>query len=119
MKRTNIILIIFHEQMLIFDFIHQNREIHWSFLASMVSRNAGWNMCDLEGKWFPIFYEKEMRERLFLTYERANWLIFQDAFPQLLLYQYSTKVKQAMFHLLKYFHVSSFMEREWNYFWIA
>nr|WP_256240305.1 DUF2515 family protein [Bacillus sp. V3B] len=101
-----------------FRFYQQHREIHWSFLASMVSRNAGWNMCDLEGKWFPSLLRKETRDRLFITYERANWIIFQDAFPQLLLYQYSTKVMQPMFHLLKCFHVSSFMEGEWNYFWL-
>lgn len=101
-----------------FRFYDQHREIHWSFLANMVSRNAGWNMCDLEGPWFPYLLKKEIRERLFITYERANWIIFQDAFPQLLLYHYSTKVKQPMFHLLKYFHVSAFMEGEWNYFWL-
>lgn len=100
-----------------FQFYRQHKEIHWSFLASMVSRNAGWNMCDLQGNWFPYLIQKKMREQLFLTYERANWLIFQDVYPQLLLYHYSTKVKQSMFHLLKVFHVSSFMEKEWNYFW--
>ncbi|GAA3327359.1 hypothetical protein GCM10020331_066980 [Ectobacillus funiculus] len=31
----------------------RNCEIRWSFLASMVSRNAGWNMTDLEGKYYP------------------------------------------------------------------
>jgi len=101
-----------------FQFYSQYREIHWSFLAHMVSRNAGWNMCDLEGKWFPHLLRRETRERLFLVYEKANWIIFQDAYPQLLLYQYSTELKRSMFHLLKYFHVSSFMEKEWNYFWV-
>lgn len=101
-----------------FDFYNGQKEILWSFLASMVSRNAGWNMCDLEGKWFPYLIDKEIREQFFLTYERANWLIFQDAYPQLLLYQYSTKINYPMFHLLEYFHVSSFMEKEWNYFWM-
>jgi len=100
-----------------FRYYRQHQEIHWAFLASMVSRNAGWNMCDLEGLWFPLLLEKGVRDKLFYTYEIANWLIFQDAFPQLLLYHYSTKGKKAMFHLLKYFHVSAFMEREWNYFW--
>lgn len=100
-----------------FYYYKRNPEIIWSFLASMVSRNAGWNMCDLEGKWFPKVINKKLRKKLFLTYERANWLIFQDAFPQLLLYQYSTKLNRSMFHLLRYFHVSSFMEKEWNEFW--
>lgn len=66
----------------------------------MVSRNAGWNMCELEGKWFPQALEPETRKQLFLTYERANWLIFQDAYPQLLLYDYSTKLNTPMFHSL-------------------
>lgn len=101
-----------------FHFFQQYPEISWAFLASMVSRNGGWNMCDLEGKWFPIVLPVNMRNRLFFTYERANWLIFHDAFPQLLLYHYSTKIGRPMFHLLSYLHVSAFMEREWNEFWI-
>ncbi|MFT8321174.1 MAG: DUF2515 family protein [Bacillus sp. (in: firmicutes)] len=94
-----------------------NKEIRWAFLASQVSRNAGWNMCDLEGEWFPKILSKTKRQQLFSIYEKANWFIFQDAFPQLLLYHYSTKLKSPMFHLLKFFHVSSFMEREWKWFW--
>ncbi|MEH7345275.1 DUF2515 family protein [Bacillus sp. JJ1532] len=100
-----------------FHYYNRNPEIIWSFLASMVSRNAGWNMCDLEGKWFSKIINKQLRKKLFLTYERANWLIFQDAFPQLLLYQYSTKMNRPMFHLLRYFHVSSYMVKEWRLFW--
>ena len=100
-----------------FEFFLQHPEIKWAFLASMVSRNAGWNMCDLEGKWFPGLIGKKLRWQLFLTYERANWLIFSDAFPQLMLYHYSTKINRPMFHLLQYFHVSSFMEEEWLRFW--
>lgn len=100
-----------------FDFYLCHPEISWALLASMVSRNAGWNMCDLEGIALPKLIKKKFRKKLFLTYERANWLIFHDAFPQLLLYQYSTKIKRPMFHLLRYFHVSSFMEIEWKIFW--
>ncbi|WP_413361615.1 DUF2515 family protein [Robertmurraya sp. 2P01SA] len=100
-----------------FRYYQENKEIKWSFLAHMVSRNAGWNMCDLEGKWIPKVIDKHERDVLFHTYEKANWLIFQDAFPQLLLYQYSTKNKEAMFHLLPFFHVSKFMEQEWEYYW--
>ncbi|MBA4536120.1 DUF2515 family protein [Bacillus aquiflavi] len=99
-------------------FFNLHKNIKWSFLASMVSRNAGWNMCDLEGSIYREIIQPEMRRRLFLTYERANWLIFQDAFPQLLLYHYSTKLNRPMFHLLRYFHVSQFMENEWNQFWL-
>lgn len=100
-----------------YDFYKRHPEIRWSFLAHMVSRNAGWNMCDLKGKWLPKVLNKKQTNRLFLTYERANWYIFHDAFPQLLLYHYSTKNERPMFHLLKYFHVSSFMKDEWNIFW--
>ncbi|WP_338470056.1 DUF2515 family protein [Niallia sp. XMNu-256] len=98
-------------------FYQENQEILWSFLAHMVSRNAGWNMCDLEGNWMPRLLDKKTRETIYFTYEKANWLIFQDAYPQLLLYQYSKLKKQPMFHLLKHFHISSFMEKEWNALW--
>ncbi|MFB6466043.1 DUF2515 domain-containing protein [Cytobacillus sp. Hz8] len=100
-----------------FQFYHQYPEVKWAFLASMVSRNAGWNMCDLEGNWLPKMISNPMRQRIFQTYERANWLIFQDAYPQLLLYHYSTLLNRPMFHLLKEFHVSSFMEKTWSLFW--
>ncbi|KUP06539.1 hypothetical protein Q75_08430 [Bacillus coahuilensis p1.1.43] len=92
-------------------------EVHWSFLASMVSRNAGWNMTDLEGSVFSKLLSSKHRQELFSTYERANWHIFHDAFPQLLLYEYSTKLQCEKFHLLKKFNVSSYMEDEWNYFY--
>lgn len=100
------------------DFYLQTPEMTWAFLASMVSRNGGYNMCDLQGEWFPKLISAPLRQRLFLTYERANWLIFRDAYPQLLLYDYSTKMNAPMFHLLKYLDVSSFMEKEWKLFWI-
>jgi Protein of unknown function (DUF2515) len=92
-------------------------EIKWSFLASMVSRNAGWNMTDLKGDIFPRLLSPATCDLLFMTYERANWSIFQDAFPQLLLYHYSTIYKKKMFHLFHDFHISNFMEEEWNRFW--
>ncbi|MGE6752305.1 DUF2515 family protein [Rossellomorea sp. NPDC071047] len=93
-------------------------EIKWSFLASMVSRNAGWNMTDLKGDIFTRLLHPATRDDLFMTYERANWSIFQDAFPQLLLYHYSTRYKKKMFHLFKEFHISSFMEEEWSRYWV-
>jgi Protein of unknown function (DUF2515) len=92
-------------------------EVKWSFLASMVSRNAGYNMCDLEGEWFPKVISTDFRNTLFMTYERANWLIFQDAYPQLLLYHYSTKLNSPMFHLGLYFNNSEFIIGEWEAFW--
>ncbi len=98
-------------------FYQRYPEIKWAFLAHMVSRNAGWNMCDLEGKWLTQLLNKEKRNLLYHTYERANWLIFHDAYPQLLLYHYSTKMHTPMFHLLKFFHVSQFMVGEWERFW--
>lgn len=92
-------------------------EIKWAFLASMVSRNAGWNMADLEGKWFPKILSKQKRRNLFYTYERANWLIFHDVYPQLLLYHLSKIKQKPYFYLLKAFNVSTFMEIEWMRFW--
>ncbi|WP_042374544.1 DUF2515 domain-containing protein [Neobacillus jeddahensis] len=100
-----------------FTYFKNHPDIIWSFLASMVSRNGGWNMCDLEGSIFPRLLDANMRKQLFLTYERANWLIFHDVFPQLLLYQYSTKINRPMFHLLPYLNVSAFIQKEWQHFW--
>ncbi|MBM7692606.1 hypothetical protein JOC77_002036 [Peribacillus deserti] len=100
-----------------FEFFKAYSEIKWSFLASMVSRNAGWNMCDLEGIWLPKALSNEYRKILFLTYERANWLIFDDAFPQLLLYHYSTKLGRPLFHLGRKFNISKYIENEWLFFW--
>ena len=98
-------------------YYEKHKEICWSFLASQVSRNAGWSMCDLQDNWIPKILNMQQRKQLFLTYEKANWLIFKDAYPQLLLYEYSTKINAPMFHLLKFFHVSNFMEEEWGVFW--
>ncbi|WP_421379157.1 DUF2515 family protein [Bacillus salacetis] len=92
-------------------------EIKWSFLASMVSRNAGWNMCDLQGPWLPLVIDEKMRKSLFLTYERANWLIFQDVFPQLLIHHYKTELNVEMFHNFRELFVSAFMQKEWKLFW--
>lgn len=100
-----------------FKFFKANPEITWAFLASMVSRNSGWNMCDLEGETFRQLLEPNTRKQLFLTYERANWLIFRDAYPQLLLYQYSRQMQRPLFYLLSYFNVSAFMQKEWAKFW--
>lgn len=100
-----------------FSYFTSHPEIKWAFLASMVSRNGGYNMCDLEGEYFKQLLEKNIRKRLFLTYERANWLIFHDVYPQLLVYEYSTKLNQPLFHLLKKFRVSNFIQKEWELFW--
>ncbi|MFC4557351.1 DUF2515 family protein [Virgibacillus kekensis] len=92
-------------------------EIKWAFVASMVSRNAGWNMTDLFLSPFRKLLSHKERKQLFMTYERANWLIFSDAYPQLLIYKLSKELNKPMFHLLPAFHVSRFMVKEWFIFW--
>ncbi|MCT2537347.1 DUF2515 domain-containing protein [Aquibacillus koreensis] len=99
------------------NFYRKFPEIKWAFLASMVSRNAGWNMTDLMAEPFLDLLPNRTRKQLFSTYERANWLIFSDAYPQLMLYQISTYLNRPMFHLLPYFDVSTFMIKEWCHFW--
>ncbi|WP_088102166.1 DUF2515 domain-containing protein [Halalkalibacter urbisdiaboli] len=98
-------------------FYNRNPEIRWALLAGLVSRNAGWNMTDLESKWFQKLLNENDRRVVFSTYERANWTIFQDAFPQLLIYEWSKKSGEPLFHFLPKFGVSRFMEREWKMFW--
>ncbi|MFC0470241.1 DUF2515 family protein [Halalkalibacter kiskunsagensis] len=98
-------------------FYQQNPEIRWSLLAGLVSRNAGWNMTDLESKWFQQLLTQKYRDLLFHTYERANWTIFQDVYPQLLWYEYAKTKKEPQFELLDYLGVSKFMQTEWKYFW--
>nr|WP_239534108.1 DUF2515 family protein [Thalassobacillus pellis] len=99
------------------NFYFKHPEIRWALLASMVSRNAGWNMTDLSLLPFQKILTKKVRQRLFMTYERANWLIFSDAYPQLLMYELSKENNQPLFHLLRKYHVSYFMIREWQRFW--
>jgi hypothetical protein len=99
------------------DFYFRHPEIKWAYLASMVSRNAGWSMTDLQGKWLRKALSIEQRSLLFMTYEHANWTIFQDAYPQLLLYEWSKKRNKPLFYLLNAFQVSHFMEIEWTRFW--
>lgn len=99
-------------------YYERNKEIQWAFLASMVSRNAGWHMTDLEGEYMPKILSEKKRRDIFLTYEKANWFIFHDAFPQLLIYEHSIKQGKPLFHLLPSFHVSAFMIKEWERFWV-
>ncbi|WP_226654275.1 DUF2515 family protein [Guptibacillus hwajinpoensis] len=99
------------------DFYLRHREIHWAFLAHLVSRNAGWTMTDLKGEYLLRFLSQDDQESFFSFLERGNWLIFQDAYPQLLIYEESLKRKKPLFHLLPFFHVSSFMEVVWRRFW--
>lgn len=99
------------------DFFLQHREIHWAFLAHMVSRNGGWNMTDLKGEFLTRLLSSKERNSFFAFLERSNWLIFQDAYPQLLLYEESLKKQKPYFHLFSYLNISIFMETVWNYFW--
>lgn len=93
-------------------------ELHWSFLAHMVSRNAGWNMTDLRGSRMADVLDEEGKRSTYRFLERSNALIFQDAYPQLLLYRKSRELGASQFHLLRYFNVSRFMQPFWERFWI-
>ena len=92
-------------------------EVHWSLLAHLVSRNAGWNMTDLKGEFLTRLLTPKEQNDFYLFLERGNWLIFQDAYPQLLLYEASKKQNTSLFHLLTHLNVSRFMEPFWMDFW--
>lgn len=100
------------------DIYHACPELHWAFLAHMVSRNAGYNMTDLRGSRSAELIEEENIRWCYRFLERSNALIFQDAYPQLLLYLRSRELGSSQFHLLPYFHVSEFMRPFWDQFWI-
>lgn len=93
-------------------------ELHWALLAHMVSRNGGWNMSDLKGGLMADLTNNTLRDDIYRMLERCNALIFQDAYPQLLLYIHSKQHGCSYFHLLPQFHVSTFMNSFWNNFWI-
>jgi len=82
----------------------------------MVSRNGGWNMTDLKGGFLSRLFSNKEQKSFFLFLERGNWLIFQDAYPQFLLYELSKQLNHNYFYLLPHLHVSLFMEVIWNYF---
>ncbi|KHF40293.1 DUF2515 family protein [Halalkalibacter okhensis] len=98
-------------------FYMKNPEIKWALLASLVSRNAGWNMTDLKSKWFQQLITEPFSDLLFQTFERANWTIFADAYPQLLWYEFCKNKKKADYSLLTQLQVSEFMQKEWKRFW--
>ncbi|UOQ47382.1 DUF2515 domain-containing protein [Gracilibacillus caseinilyticus] len=100
-----------------FRFYQQFPEVEWSFLAHMVSRNAGWNMTDLKGSLLSKLLTKEQQQYFFHFLERNNWLIFQDAYPQLRLYEASIRLSKNMFYMLPLFGVSYFMKVIWDYFY--
>ena len=99
------------------DFYLKHPEVHWSFLAHMVSRNGGWNMTDLKASHISTLLSYEKATILFRFLEKANHLIFQDAYPQLLLYEESKKTGRPLFHLLSELLVSPFMNPIWSLFW--
>lgn len=91
-------------------------EVHWAFLAHMVSRNGGYNMTDVKSSLLVSVLSHSQQVSLFQFLERANALIFHDAFPQLLLYKKSKEDKTSYFHLLPSFSVSKFMIPIWSSF---
>jgi len=100
-----------------FQVYSKHPEIHWAFLGHMVSRNGGWNMTDLKGEWMTKLLTEEEQNAFFSFLERGNWLIFQDIYPQFLLYEECLRRNKNLFHLLPFLGVSSFMEIMWTYFW--
>jgi hypothetical protein len=99
------------------DFYKECPEIEWAFLAHMVSRNAGYHMTDLKGELLPSLLATEETFNFFLFLEKANSIIFQDAYPQLLLYKKSQEKNSSLFHLLPAFGVSKVMNVLWERFW--
>ncbi len=91
-------------------------ELHWALLAHIVSRNCGWNMTDLKGELIPRLLSEQQREMIFEMLERANALIFHDAYPQLLLYEAGKKAGRDWSSLLPAFGVSRFMLPVWSKF---
>lgn len=99
------------------NFFKRNPNIEWAFLAHMVSRNAGWSMTDLKGSLLSPLLSNEQQAYFFTFLERSNWLIFHDAFPQLLLYEESIKKDKNLFYLLPHFGVSHFMKVLWDHYY--
>jgi hypothetical protein len=98
------------------EFYKRHPEVHWSFLAHMVSRNAGYFMTDLKGEFLPDLIDPSVIQDLYFMLEKGNSMIFHDAYPQLLLYEESKRRKRSVFNLCKFFNVSSFMEGVWEMF---
>lgn len=101
------------------DFYQHHPEVHWAFLGHMVSRNGGWSMTDLKGELLTRLLSNKEKRSFFSFLERGNWLIFQDAYCQFLLYHESLKRNKPLFYLFPFFNISIFMETIWNYFWTS
>jgi hypothetical protein len=91
-------------------------ELHWAFLAHLVSRNGGWSMTDLQGQWLPHLLSEQRIEAIFDLLEACNSLIFGDAYPQLRLYAECKRTGRDLFYLLPRFGVSAFMSPFWDKF---
>ncbi|WP_216829300.1 DUF2515 domain-containing protein [Alkalihalobacterium elongatum] len=98
------------------EFFKKHPEVHWALLAHLVSRNGGWNMTDLKGSLLRNFLSQKQQKDFFMFLERANSLIFHDAYPQLLLYEKGKQLNKNFFHLLPHFNVSLFMQPVWELF---
>lgn len=98
-------------------FYKKHPQVHWALLAHLVSRNAGWSMTDLRGELLPRLLRTKEQQDYFSFLERGNWLIFHDAYPQLLLYEESVRRQTNLFYLLPHLGVSTFMQAVWNHFW--
>lgn len=99
------------------DFYRQYPEIHWAFLGHMVSRNGGWNMTDLKGELLSRLLSDREKQSFFDILERGNWLIFQDAYPQFLIYRESLRRNKPLFFLFPFLNISVFVETVWSCFW--
>ncbi|MBH0173271.1 DUF2515 family protein [Fictibacillus sp. 23RED33] len=95
-------------------FYNKHPEISWSFLAHMVSRNAGYFMSDLKGEFLPHILEETFLTKLYDMLEKGNSMIFEDAYPQLLLYEESKRTGISLFHLSHHFNISPFIEGVWE-----
>lgn len=53
-----------------YEFFIRNQEVHWSFLAHIVSRNGGYYMTDLKSSYLKDFLSEPQINRYFLFLER-------------------------------------------------
>lgn len=98
------------------EFYQRFPEIEWAFLAHMVSRNGGWEMTDLRGEWLPRLLDEKQIDMYFAFLERCNWLIFHDAYAQLLLYEKMVETEADLTECLLPLGVSRFMTPIWKHF---
>jgi hypothetical protein len=96
------------------NFYIANPEIQWSLLAHVVSRNVSYNLTDLKTRYFKRLIDKSALLHIFHTYEKANWIIFSDAFPQLLLYEYNKFNRLNDYSILEENQTSEFIIKEWE-----